>query len=122
MTNSPAHWLVRTTCQSETLSSIQENLSTDRTSAVYTCVYVTDRYTMRHEDIGVHDGDQLVQEVGLILKQLWRQLLHHLLKTLSCYRWNPVPSLWFTPGNNRQEQVKNTEGALQFFIFDVISL
>lgn len=57
---------------------------------------------MRHEDIGVHDGDQLVQEVRLKLKQLWSQLLHHLLKSLSCHRGNPIPSLGFTPGDDEQ--------------------
>lgn len=56
---------------------------------------------MRHEDIGVHDGDQLVQEVRLKLKQLWRQLLHHPLKSLSCHRGNPVPSFRFTPVDNK---------------------
>lgn len=53
---------------------------------------------MSHEDIGVHDGDQLMQEVGLVLKQLWRQFLHNLLKSFSCHRGNAIPSLRFTPG------------------------
>lgn len=59
----------------------------------------TDRDTMSHEDIRVHDGDQLMQEVGLELKQLWRQLLHHLLQAFSRHRWNPVPGFRFTPGD-----------------------
>ena len=66
------------------------------------CSCETDRYAVRHEDVGVHDGDELVQEVGLIFKQLWCQLLHHLLKPLSCHRGNPIPSLGFTPGAERE--------------------
>lgn len=53
---------------------------------------------MSHEDVGVHYGDQLVQEVRLELKQLWRQLLHHVLQSFGRHRRNPVPGFRFTPG------------------------
>lgn len=75
-------------------------------SAVCVCVCVTDRYTMRHEDVGVHDGDQLVQEVRLILKQLWGQFMHHLLQPFRCHRGNSVPGLGFTPVLTIDEEVK----------------
>lgn len=52
---------------------------------------------MSHEDVGVHDGNKLMQEVRLKLKQLWCQLLHNLLKLLSCRRGNAIPSLGFSP-------------------------
>lgn len=70
---------------------------------------------MRHEDIGVHDGDQLVQEVRLVLKQLWRQLLHHLLKSLSCHRGNSIPSLGFTPGDDREVGSEGERGKVIVF-------
>lgn len=55
---------------------------------------------MRHEDVRVHDGDQLMQKVRLKLKQLWRQLFHHLLESLSCHRGNPIPRFRLTPGED----------------------
>lgn len=62
----------------------------------------TDRDPVSHEDIGVHDGDQLVEEVRLELKQLRRQLLHHFLQSFSSHRRNPVPGFRFTPGGHGQ--------------------
>lgn len=56
---------------------------------------------MRHEDVRVHDGDQLMQEVRLKLKQLWRQLFHHLLESLSCHRGHPIPRFRLTPGEDK---------------------
>lgn len=32
----------------------------------------TDRYSVSHQNVGIHDGDELMQEVRLELKQLWR--------------------------------------------------
>jgi len=37
------------------------------------------RHIVVHQRVGVHDGDQLVQEVWLGLKQLRGQLLHDAL-------------------------------------------
>ena len=50
-----------------------------------------------HQGVGVHDGDQLVQEVRLRLKQLRGQLLHHRLQLLSSGARRPVPRLGFSP-------------------------
>lgn len=54
---------------------------------------------MLHEDVGIHDGDELVEEVRLGVKQLRRQLLHHGLQLLGCGGRHSVPRLRFTPGN-----------------------
>lgn len=65
----------------------------------------TYRDTMLHENIGIHDGDQLMEEVRLGVKQLWSQLLHYSLQLLCCRGWHSVPSLWFTPGRRRQQAI-----------------
>lgn len=51
-----------------------------------------------HEDIGIHDGDELMEEIWLGVEQLRSQLLHYGLQLLRCRRWHTVPSLGFTPG------------------------
>lgn len=75
-------------------------------SSLNPCHCSTHRNTMSHEDIGVHDGDELVQQVRLELKQLWRQLLHNIFKLFSGRRRNPIPSLRFTPGDERNMGAK----------------
>ena len=54
-----------------------------------------------HEGVGVHEGDELVQQVGLALEQLRRQLLHHLLQVLRRERRHSVPRLRFTPKDKK---------------------
>lgn len=63
----------------------------------------TYRDTVLHEDIGIHDGDQLMEEVRLGVKQLWSQLFHHGLQLLCCRGRHSVPSLRFTPGKQRNQ-------------------
>lgn len=55
--------------------------------------------TVVHECVGVHDGDQLVQEVRLGLKQLGGQFPHHPLQLLCSVSRNPVPRLGLSPEN-----------------------
>ena len=52
---------------------------------------------MLHQHVGVHDGDQLMQEIRLGLKQLRGQLPHHLLQLLCSMRWHTIPCLWLSP-------------------------
>ena len=52
-----------------------------------------------HEDVGIHDGDQLMEEVGLRVEQLRRQFLHHGLQLLCGRGRHAVPRLRLTPGN-----------------------
>lgn len=63
----------------------------------------TYRNTVLHEDIGIHDGDQLMEEIRLGVEQLWSQLFHYSLQLLSCRGWHSVPSLRFTPEKQRNQ-------------------
>lgn len=56
-----------------------------------------------HEDVGIHDGDQLMEEIRLGVKQLWSQLFHHGLKLFCRGGRHSVPRLRFTPGGQRNE-------------------
>ena len=55
-----------------------------------------------HEHVGVHDGDQLVQQVRLGVKQLWSQLLHHCLQLLRRLCWHAIPRLGLPPAQGGQ--------------------
>lgn len=52
-----------------------------------------------HQRVGIHDGDQLVKEVWLGLKQLRCQVLHDRLEVLRGITRSPVPRLWLSPAN-----------------------
>lgn len=58
---------------------------------------ITYGHAVLHQDVGVHDGDQLVEQVGLGVEQLRGQFLHHGLQLLGCRGRNPVPGLGFAP-------------------------
>ena len=60
---------------------------------------VTYRDPVGHEGVGVHDGDQLVQEVGLGVEQLRGKLLHHRFQLLSSGARRTIPRLGFSPLN-----------------------
>lgn len=70
-------------------------------------IHATYRDTVLHEDIGIHDGDQLVEQVRLGVKQLWCQLLHDSLQLLCCRGWHSIPRLRFTPGQRNRKQEVN---------------
>ena len=59
---------------------------------------------MSHQGVGVHDGDKLVEKVGLGDEELWGQFLHHSLQLLGGIPWNSVPGLWLTPEAVKPEQ------------------
>lgn len=65
---------------------------------------------MSHQGVGVHDGDKLVEKVGLGDEELWGQLLHHSLQLLGGIPWNSVPGLWLTPKAVKAEQSQKTHG------------
>lgn len=52
---------------------------------------------MGHEGVGVHEGDELVQQVGLALEKFGRQLLHHLLQVLGREGRHAVPRFGLAP-------------------------
>ncbi len=56
---------------------------------------------MFHEDGGGEDGDQMVHEVGLVLKQLRRLFLHGGLQRLCVGRGYAVPCLGLSPGDRQ---------------------
>lgn len=63
---------------------------------------------MLHEHIWVHDGDQLVEQVWLRLKELRGQVLHHILQLLSSIARSAIPRLWLSPANqNNKSEWKN---------------
>lgn len=64
----------------------------------------TYRDTVLHKDIGIHDGDQLMEEVRLRVKQLWGQLLHDGLQLLRCGSRHSIPSFRFTPGEGGKKK------------------
>ena len=55
------------------------------------------RYARLHEEIGVHDGGQLMQQVWCLFKELRGGLSHNLFKLVSCSTRHSVPCLWFPP-------------------------
>ena len=57
---------------------------------------------MLHEDGGREGGDQVVEEVGLVLKQLRGLLLHGGLQGLRVGRGNTVPCLRLSPERGRE--------------------
>ena len=69
----------------------------------------THRDTVLHKDIGIHDCDELVEEVRLGVKQLWSQLFHYGLQLLCCRGRHPIPSLGFTPVKWRRRQGEPAE-------------
>lgn len=66
----------------------------------------TYRDTVLHKDIGIHDGDQLMEEVRLRVKQLWGQLLHDGLQLLRRRSRHSIPSFRFTPGEEGGKKKK----------------
>lgn len=50
-----------------------------------------------HQGVGVHDGDQLVQQVRLRLKQLWSQFPHHLLQLFCSKTRSSIPGFGLPP-------------------------
>lgn len=52
-----------------------------------------------HQRVGIHDGDQLVKEVWLGLKQLWCQILHDRLEVLCSVTRGTIPRLWLPPAH-----------------------
>lgn len=67
---------------------------------------------MFHEDIGIHDGDQLMEEIRLGVKQLRSQLFHYGLQLLGCRCRHSVPSLRFTPGEKKNKLTLNIRNFL----------
>lgn len=59
---------------------------------------------MIHEDVWVHDGDQLMQEVWLRVKQLWGQLFHYSLQLLRSTGRYTVPCFGFAPEEKTKER------------------
>lgn len=57
----------------------------------------TYRHFVSHQGIGVHDGDELVEEVGLGDEELRGQPFHHGLQLLGSVPWDSIPGLWLTP-------------------------
>lgn len=55
------------------------------------------RDAMLHEDVGVHQGDELMQEVRLRVEELRSHFLHDRLQLLCGVSWNAVPGLGFAP-------------------------
>lgn len=70
----------------------------------------TYRHFVSHQGVGVHDGDKLVEKVGLGDEELWGQFLHHSLQLLGGIPWNSVPGLWLTPKAVKAEQSQKTHG------------
>lgn len=68
----------------------------------------TYRDTVLHEDIRIHDGDQLMEEVRLGVKQLWSQLFHNGLQLLCCRGWHSIPGLRFPPGEQMDKITSET--------------
>lgn len=69
---------------------------------------ITHRDAVLHEDIRIHDGDQLMQEVRLRVKQLWSQLFHNGLQLLCCRGRHSIPGLRFPPGEQTDKLTLNT--------------
>ena len=69
----------------------------------------TYRHFVSHQGVGVHDGDKLVEKVGLGDEELWGQLLHHGLQLLSGVPGNAVPGLWLTPKAAKADQSQKTQ-------------
>lgn len=57
--------------------------------------------SMGHQGVGVHDGDQLVQQVRLGLEQLRGQFPHHLLQLLCSKTRSPIPCFRLPPKMNK---------------------
>lgn len=53
--------------------------------------------SMVHQGVGVHDGDQLVEQVRLRLKKLWGQFPHHILQLLGSKTRSTIPGFGFPP-------------------------
>ncbi len=65
------------------------------------------RNAVLHEDVGIHDGDQLMEEVRLGVKQLRGQFFHYSLQLLCRRGRHSVPSLRLTPGEQRNKLTLN---------------
>lgn len=81
-------------------------------------VYVaTHWYSMVHEHIWVHDGDQLVEQVWLRLKELRGQVLHHILQLLGGIARSAIPRLWLSPANqNNKSEWKTSFSDQRLFL------
>jgi hypothetical protein len=53
---------------------------------------------MFHEDGWREGSDEMVEEIRLVLKQLWSLLFHDSLQGLSIGGWYSIPGLRLTPG------------------------
>ena len=71
---------------------------------------------MSHQGVGVHDGDKLVEKVGLGDEELWGQLLHHSLQLLGGIPWNSVPGLWLTPKAVKAGTIPKNTGYFSSFL------
>lgn len=54
---------------------------------------------MRHQGVGVHDGHQLVEQVGLGHEELGGEPLHDVLELLGSIPWDAIPGFRLTPEN-----------------------
>jgi hypothetical protein len=73
--------------------------------------HTTYRHAVLHEDVGIHDGDKLVQQVRLRVKQLWGQLLHHGLQLLCRVGRDTIPRLRLPPGERQRESMRGRKSA-----------
>jgi hypothetical protein len=53
---------------------------------------------MLHKDGWREGSDKMMEEIRLVLKQLWGLLLHDSLQGLSIGGWYTIPGLRLTPG------------------------
>lgn len=71
------------------------------------------RYSLLHEDVWGEGGDQVMQEVRLILKQLRCLVLHSSLQRLGIGTGDTVPCLGLTPiVYSMRKPFKNTQIAV----------
>lgn len=68
------------------------------------CLCATHWYTMFHQHIGVHNSDQLMQEIRLGFKQLRSQFLHHIFQLLCCMRGHTIPCLGLSPAKTQAQE------------------
>lgn len=66
---------------------------------------------MIHEDIWIHNSDQLVEKVWLRLKELGSQVLHHFLQLLSSVARSAIPRFWLSPANQQQQKLSGDQAS-----------
>lgn len=81
-----------TTPPSQTMSPGAEGREAEACPGTY-------RHFVSHQGVGVHDGHQLVQKVGLGHEELRSQLPHHALQLLSRKPRDSIPGFWLAPGD-----------------------